>query len=80
MNVGLNMLLLGFEHSHFPTCYLGLSVFYLLSFPTISWPRMYEIPSDSHSAPGSAGYYHQAYRRFSCLQANHLTIDAKPGG
>lgn len=59
---------------------LGSECFYLPGFPTISWLRRYEIPSDSHSPPGSAGYYHQAYRRFSCVQANHLTIDAKPGG
>lgn len=36
MNVGLNMLLLGFEHSHFPTCSLGLSVFIFSVFPPLA--------------------------------------------
>jgi len=33
MNVTLNMLLLGFEHSHFPTYFLGLSVSVSSVFP-----------------------------------------------
>lgn len=36
MNVALNMLLPGFENSHFPTCSLGLSVFISSVFPLLA--------------------------------------------
>lgn len=58
----------------------GSVCFHLLSFRAVSWPSNYDIPSDRHSPSGNAGYYHQAYHRLCCVHANHLTLDAKPGG